>query len=213
MKRTDYKPQYRRNLPHYQPHGATLFVNIRLTDTLPLYIIERLQSDLETRKTNILKNSNENDQKILLNNEDKRYFAKMDRFLDKAQFGPTWLANPEAAAKVYESLCFRNGRVYELDSFTIMPNHVHIVFRPFEDQEDNPVSLASIMMSLKRYTARQCNDILGREGQFWQHESYDHVIRNQAEWERIIKYVLDNPVKAGLVEKWDDWPWTYLREM
>ena len=69
------------------------------------------------------------------------------------------------------------------------------------------------MMSLKRYTARQCNDILGREGQFWQHESYDHVIRNQAEWERIIKYVLDNPVKAGLVEKWDDWPWTYLREM
>ena len=46
-------------------------------------------------------------------------------------------------------------------------------------------------------------------GSFWQAESYDHVVRN-GELERIISYVLENPVKAGLVEDWEQWPYTYL---
>ena len=75
-------------------------------------------------------------------------------------------------------------------------------------ESDAPV-LAEIMQSLKVYTARECNRALERKGQFWQHESYDHVIR-LGEYNRIITYTLNNPVKAGLAKEWKDWPWSYL---
>ena len=67
------------------------------------------------------------------------------------------------------------------------------------------------MQSLKRQTARKSNIVLGREGTFWQDESYDHVIRDNGEFERIVNYVLENPVKAGLASKWEDWPWTFCK--
>ena len=69
-----------------------------------------------------------------------------------------------------------------------------------------------IMPSLKRHTARKANIILGREGAFWQDESYDHLIRDREKFLRIISYVLENPVNAGLVSKREDWPWTFWRD-
>ncbi|MCP5098236.1 MAG: hypothetical protein GY943_22025 [Chloroflexi bacterium] len=99
-----------------------------------------------------------------------------------------------------------------MDAFCVMSNHAHIVFTPLEKENDSYHALQTIMHSLKRYTAREGNKLLKREGAFWQHESYDHVVRNRNEWERIVKYVLNNPVKAGLVERWEDWPYTYLKD-
>ncbi len=61
------------------------------------------------------------------------------------------------------------------------------------------------MHSLKRYTARECNGLLGRSGAFWQPESYDRLVRNEAELERIVHYVEHNPVTAGLCERPEDW--------
>lgn len=54
--------------------------------------------------------------------------------------------------------------------------------------------------------------LLGQEGAFWEHESYDHYVRDEAELERIIKYVLYNPVKAGLAADWVAWPWTFSKQ-
>ncbi len=65
------------------------------------------------------------------------------------------------------------------------------------------------MMSMKRHTALEANKLLGRIGPFWQDESYDHVIRDAEDLARIIEYVLDNPVKAGLVDKRNDWEWSF----
>ena len=70
--------------------------------------------------------------------------------------------------------------------------------------------LKRIMQSLKRYTARQANKVLERKGAFWQAESYDHVVRDADELVRIVQYVINNPVKAGLVSYWEAWPWTYV---
>ncbi len=67
------------------------------------------------------------------------------------------------------------------------------------------------MQSLKGYTAFRANQMLGRKGEFWAHESYDHWIRNAIERQRIIAYVLNNPVKACYVDSWQDWEWTYCR--
>ncbi|PIW20573.1 MAG: hypothetical protein COW33_01770 [Anaerolineae bacterium CG17_big_fil_post_rev_8_21_14_2_50_57_27] len=92
-----------------------------------------------------------------------------------------------------------------------MPNHGHLVCTPLEKENGEFNSLAEILQSLKRHTARQSNLILSRSGAFWQDESYDHIVRDQAELERIIKYVLYNPVKAGLIDDWKKWKWSYCR--
>jgi REP element-mobilizing transposase RayT len=55
------------------------------------------------------------------------------------------------------------------------------------------------------------NRELGRQGPFWQDESHDRVVRNENELNRVIQYVLDNPVKAGLVQTWEEWLWSYVR--
>ena len=71
--------------------------------------------------------------------------------------------------------------------------------------------MASIMHSLKGYTSYEANRLLERSGEFWEHESYDHFVRDAKEWERIVAYVLNNPVKGRLVQHWHDWKWSYRR--
>jgi REP element-mobilizing transposase RayT len=123
---------------------------------------------------------------------------------------------------VAEALHYRDGKVYDILAYCIMPNHVHVVFvvgrtgsPPFEGSRNaipsygEPIPLQTILQSLKRHTARQANLKLGRQGRFWQEENYDHVPRDSHELERIIQYVLNNPVKAGLVDGWEDWRWSY----
>ncbi len=68
------------------------------------------------------------------------------------------------------------------------------------------------MHSIKGFTAGRANQLLGRTGAFWLHESYDHYVRDEAELRRIVAYVVNNPVKAGLVTEWQAWPWTYVRD-
>jgi REP element-mobilizing transposase RayT len=83
-----------------------------------------------------------------------------------------------------------------------MPNHVHAVFEPRQE-------LAVIMQWLKGRTARKANRLLGRNGNaFWQDESFDHWIRNDAEFRKLIEYVENNPVRAGLVTRAQDWRWS-----
>jgi hypothetical protein len=82
-----------------------------------------------------------------------------------------------------------------------MPNHVHLLITP-------AISISEIMQSLKRFTARRANQILGLTGQpFWQDESYDRLVRNAMEFHRIMKYIERNPVVAGLAESGEAFPW------
>jgi REP element-mobilizing transposase RayT len=211
MSQYDYKPEYERNLPHIQPPGATLFITFRLAGSIPLEVLRQLKEEAEAREKQIAQSADADEQASLLYQERKRQFGRWDDALDHASNGPFWLQQPEIAATVAESLHYRDSKVYALDVFCIMPNHVHTVFTPLAKEEGVCHALQTIMHSLKRRTARQANNILGCEGQFWQHESYDHIVRDQPEWERIVHYVLNNPVKAGLVISWEEWPWTYLR--
>jgi len=122
-----------------------------------------------------------------------------------------WLKQEPIAQLVADSLQHRDGTVYELLGFCIMPNHMHVVFRPLRDADDRYPSVTAIMQSLKGYTAYEANRLLNRRAQFWQRESYDHWVRDEKELLRIISYVISNPVKAGLTEHWQDWPWTYCK--
>jgi len=141
----------------------------------------------------------------------RSWFGKFDEYLDQVLCGEEFLKNKQIADLVAESIHYRDGKVFELVAFCIMPNHVHLVFTPLEKAEDVFYSLTEILQSLKRHTARQSNLILGRSGAFWQDESYDHIIRDEAELERIVKYVVNNPVKAGLVNDPSKWKWSYCK--
>lgn len=235
MSNFDYKPFYRRNLPHIQPPGATFFVTFHLAGSLPRSILQQWTAE-KSRLLNLKSNSHSvPDERMAFEQEQKydqwkrQWFRKIEKTLDNAQSGPVWLKDREIAKEVADSIHYLNKKVYRLDAYCIMANHVHIVFTPLPLQPSDIAqtlrlrthdaqtkslcynTLSSIMRSLKGYTARKANQRLGRSGAFWQHESYDHCVRNSNEWQRIMTYVLNNPVKAGLVDNWEKWEWSYCR--
>jgi REP element-mobilizing transposase RayT len=205
-----FKPFYRRNLPHIQPPGATFFITFRLHDSLPIELLQRWREEDERRERRLAALSLE-EQAQQRYDDQKRAFGRYDAALDQAGYGPTWLSVPAIADLVFDAILKRDPEDYDLIVFTIMPNHVHMVCTPSHVEDDKYISLPRVMHSLKRKTAWDANSLLGRKGPFWQHESYDHFVRDLAELERIVRYVLDNPVRAGLVESWDLWPWTYWK--
>ena len=212
MSHFHYQPAYRRNLPHIQPPGATFFITFRLAGSLPQNVVR--QWNRERQWLAHLAETNVNHYDLVKKDFDRVWFRKFESLLDGATVGPVWLNDDRVASVVSESLNYRHGKVYRLDAFTIMANHVHVVFNPLpltQGNEPNYHSLASIMQSLKGYTSFQANQLLGREGEFWAHESYDHWIREHDEWQRTVAYGLNNPVKAGYVERWPDWKWNYRR--
>ena len=99
---------------------------------------------------------------------------------------------------VPEALLHFDGQRYWLHAWSVMPNHVHVVMEPIADHK-----LSDILHSWKSFTAKAANKILRRKGEFWQPESYDHLIRDQEDFNHAVAYVLSNPIKAGLY----DWKW------
>jgi putative transposase len=175
---------YRRNLPHWHPEGATLFLTWRLYGSLP--------SSYSTAKIGCATDS-----------PGKR-FKCLDAILDKAATGPLWLNDPRVA------LCVVNGiytgqtalNFYDLHAFAVMPNHVHLLISP-------KVSVPRLMNGLKGVTARDANFILDRKGKhFWQDESFDHWVRSPREFDPIRTYIEFNPVSAGLTSSPEKWPWS-----
>jgi putative transposase len=219
------KTYYKRNLPHYQPLGYTYFVTYRLSGSLPLEVIKKLKGEREKQLKEIAGISDKSIQQEKYKKMQSVYFGKFDKLLDASDYGPTWVKQKEIAQIVKDAIHFYDKKKYDLICYTIMSNHVHQVFTPIvgrisdstnqqieAEVSRNRVSgyiVTKILQDLKRFTARECNKILTRTGAFWQHESYDHVVRNYDELQRIVEYVLNNPVKASLCEKWEDWKWSY----
>jgi REP element-mobilizing transposase RayT len=114
-----------------------------------------------------------------------------------------YLRQPEVAGIVAASI--RKGVElghYELGAYVVMANHVHLLIWP-------KVAPDRLLKSLKGATAREANRLLGRTGEpFWQKESYDHWVRNAAEFEKIRSYIENNPVKAGQAQSASEFPWS-----
>jgi REP element-mobilizing transposase RayT len=127
----------------------------------------------------------------------------MDRLLDQALCGPTFLRRRPIAQVVVDSLRYGSELDhYQMHSWVLMPNHVHLLLTP-------RVSLSRLLGSLKTATARRANLLLQRTGQpFWQDESYDRVVRNAKEFNRIQRYIEHNPVTAGLTVAPEFYEWS-----
>jgi len=129
-------------------------------------------------------------------------FLVIDRLLDNARNGPLYLRQPEIAAMVEEAIRRRNGDPYQLHNYVVMANHVHLLITPH-------LRVSRLMQSLKRFTAREGNRILGLTGNpFWQDESYDRLVRDEQEFRRIASYIEMNPVRAGLVATPEEFRWS-----
>jgi putative transposase len=171
--------EYRRRLPHFHPDGAYLFVTWRLHGSLPATFTEGFHAS------------------------PGQAFAARDRALTQ-NGGPVWLNNPRIARLVVDAIGSGENQkqLYELSAWVVMPNHVHLLILP-------RVSLPRITHWIKGRTAREANLLLGRTGEpFWQDESYDHWVRNEKEFNRIVAYIESNPVSARLVARPEDWPWS-----
>jgi len=128
-----------------------------------------------------------------------------DQELD-AGLGECWLRNAEIAALTQEILLHFDGERYRLLAWCIMPNHVHVVVETLE-----PHTVSNVVKSWKSFTSRRANARLGRTGAFWDADYFDRYMRNEDHLMRTIEYVENNPVKAGLVDKTADWPWSSAR--
>jgi hypothetical protein len=126
----DYKPHYRRNLPHIQPPGATLFVTFRLAGSVPRAVLDEWAQHKARFEAESARLSTADERKRREREFQRERFARLEKYLDKAPTGPTWLADARIARLVADSLHYRNAKVYRLEAFCIMPNHVHAVFTP-----------------------------------------------------------------------------------
>lgn len=147
------------------------------------------------------------------------YFERFEALLDGTTDGPHWLGEDRIASIVADAIHFRDKKEYDMLAFCIMPNHVHMVVTvgrrdpsPYNAKAKKPeYPLTAILENLKWFTAIECNKVLNRKGQFWQHESYDHVIRDGEELECTLWYVMNNPVSARLVDSREQWQWSYCK--
>ncbi len=186
---------YRLNLPHWRQPGATYFVTTRLADSLPQGKLEAL----EIERTQWLAargiSRREEVEKLPENERESyhRYFtAKFHAWLDAGE-GACWLRRKEAAEIVVGALRFFDGQRYVLDSFVVMPNHLHLLVTPAPDFD-----LSEILRSWKTFTSRQINALVQRSGAFWQAENFDHIVRSESHLHHFRRYIADNPVKAKL---------------
>jgi len=210
---------YKRNLPHFQPEGYTFFITTRLSGTLPIEVYNNLKREYKNKLKSLSGYKNNKLIKEKYSEFQKLHFGKYEKILGACEFGYKWLEDEKIAHLVKDAIHYRDNKNYKLIAYTIMPNHLHILFTPIVKRFAESLTLKNkstpfytvtkIMQDFKKYTARESNILLQRTGNFWQHESYDHVVRNKGELNKIVNYIMNNPVKAGLCEKSKDWKWSY----
>jgi len=201
------KEIYKRNLPHIQPSGQIFFVTWNLKGAIP-------KSKLLELRNEYLKKTEGLTDREKINIAAKLHFKNFDNELHSNSYGSHYLKNDKLAKIVADTIHYWDNRRIELYAYCIMSNHVHAVFQVYEKDENDKIQyLHNIMESIKKFSARECNIILNRTGNaFWQDESYDRIVRNSKELFRIISYILDNPIKAGLCNERKDWRWSYIKD-
>lgn len=130
---------------------------------------------------------------------------RIEEYLD-AGHGGCWLRWPEIAALVEGALLHFDPERYRLLAWCVMPNHVHALIEP---QASWP--LDGILHSWKSFTGSKANALLERRGEFWQREYLDRYVRNAEHYEKVLSYIEENPVKAGLAKIKTEWPWSSAR--
>ncbi len=167
-------------VPHFDRAGLVQLITFRLADSLPRGALEASPGTAQSLQRRM----------------------RLERLLDNG-YGECLLANRRIASLVEDELLHFDAGRYHLLAWVIMPNHVHVLV---ETLAGHPLS--AILHSWKSYTAKAANRMLGRSGPIWQPEYFDRAIRDERHLAAAIEYIHNNPVKAGLAQRAEDWPFS-----
>jgi type I restriction enzyme R subunit len=187
--------RYQNHLPHWRQEGVTYFVTFRLGDAIPQAKLERWKQEREwwMEAHGLSANGNLEELPEEKRDEYHRRFTKTFHDWLDAGSGSCALRDSRCAEIVGNSLNHFSGERYDLGSWVVMPNHVHALVGPLANH-----FLQDILHSWKSFTAHAINKLLGLTGPFWQHESYDHIVRSEEQFAHYQKYIRENPLKAKL---------------
>lgn len=177
-----YQP---RHLPHFDDKHVIQSITFRLYDSLP----QELQKQLQEWKR-------------ISGQFTAKQRKQIEENLDSG-YGECYLQKPDVALLVQNTLLHFHHERYTLIAWVIMPNHVHVMLQLHENY-----TLSQLMLSIKGFTARHANKLLGRTGHFWQRDYFDRFIRDEHHLNNVVGYIHQNPVKAGLVRKANEWEWS-----
>jgi REP element-mobilizing transposase RayT len=181
---------YERTLPHWRQEGVTYLTTFRLADSLPEpRLRELLALRAEWEKLNPPPRS-----EIQWKQLSRTTIEHIERWLDEGA-GSCVLQEVFAADILERKLKHFDGVQYELGAYVIMPNHAHVLVRPYSDSL-NP--LETIEQAWKAYSAREINLQRNEQGQLWQAESFDRIVRDEEHLWRCLQYIGDNARRAGL---------------
>jgi putative transposase len=184
-----------RNRPHWKQQGKIHFVTWRLADSLAQVQLEELERD---RKAWLLQHGKKpiGSLEPLARREYYRLFhERVERWLD-ADAGSCVLRLPGPRKEMVETLHIFAGSRYRLGTFAVAGNHVHVLVVPNEG-----VDLSSVTHSWKSYTAKSINKLLGRTGRLWKDESFDHIVRSEASYWKLDKYIRAHVRQGAYVEE------------
>ena len=179
---------HRTYLPHFEAGEVPQFITFRLHDSLPQELLDQWEEELQHLSDETEK--------------ERQRRQRIEEALDRGH-GACHLRNPEIARIIEEAFLHFDGTRYRLHAWVVMPNHVHVLITPLYGN-----SLSSIVHSWKSFTAKEANKLLGRAGPFWQSDYFDRFIRNEEHWQRVIAYIHENPVRAGLCATPEEWPYS-----
>ena len=172
-------------LPHHDGPGVTQIVTFRLHDSMPA----NRRSEWEA---------------LLRIEDDRKRRMELEAYLDRG-LGECWLREPRIAELTEGALRYFDGQRYGLKAWVVMPNHVHVVVGVWQ------APLARLLKRWKVFAARKANEVLGRNGVFWEREYWDTRIRDEEQLRRAVRYVEANPVKTNLVREAKAWAWSSAR--
>jgi len=157
----------KRNLPHADLIGYYQFLTFRTHDSIDDYLTRISKENISTSL--------------------KQY--KADEYLDRSSKGA--YLNGEVLHYLSNFFKEKDGELYELVAFSIMPNHVHMLFKQIEE-------IGQTVKRLKGASSLAINKILNRSGTLWEKSYFDKAIRNEEHFETVYNYIENNAVKAGL---------------
>ena len=170
-------------LPHWQQGDVWIFLTYRLADSLPETILTKWRDE----RDQWLQHHPEPWDQATEDEYHERFSQEIDRWLDQGH-GSCVLRNSENSRIVADAFTHFDGDRYQLASYVVMPNHVHLLFRTLGAHQ-----LSDLVHTWKRFTAREINRRAGGQGRLWQPDYWDRLIRSQRHFDWVQRYIRKNP--------------------
>lgn len=215
MNRTEYT---RKNQPHFQHLGAIFSITLLTHDAVPKITLDKLREERKIALAQISKSTIE-DESLLRASIYGEYENKLEELLHLSTQQEHLFKDQEIAKIAMAQIKKYDREYYSLDAVCIMSNHIHLLL-DFSVQVPsnwdgevipNYKNVSDIVGYIKGGISYSVNKAKGRNGSLWAPGYYDRYIRSLKHYDQALSYIINNPVKAGLVKDWREYPNTYVK--